>query len=74
MTVEQYERMLADQGGGCAICGSPRDAKRSLAVDHDHATGAIRGILCSGCNTGLGLLRDSRELLLRAADYLQPVT
>jgi hypothetical protein len=69
LSVEQYEGMLATQGGVCAICGRPPRRNR-LAVDHCHATGRIRGLLCSPCNRFLGHLRDSPALLKRAAKYL----
>lgn len=49
VTDEQYERLLAAQGGGCAICGNPPKTRR-LHVDHDHKTGAVRGLLCYRCN------------------------
>ena len=71
ITVEEYNARLEAQGGVCAICGSPPGVRR-LAVDHDHHTGAIRGLLCSGtCNPALGYLRDSPKLLRRAAEYLE---
>jgi hypothetical protein len=66
---EQYDAMLADQGGGCALCGR-KPGRRELAVDHDHQTGQVRGLLCSSCNGALGVLGDSREGLLRALAYL----
>ena len=69
ITLEEYNTMLAAQGGGCAICGNPPGA-RSLHVDHDHATGEVRGLLCIGCNVALGGFRDDPELLARAIDYL----
>lgn len=65
-----YEALFAKQGGKCAICAGRPSAGKSLHVDHDHATGDIRGLLCSSCNTGIGLFRDNAELLLMAADYL----
>jgi hypothetical protein len=72
LTIEWYEQTLADQGGGCAICGRAATADgKVLAVDHDHESGATRGILCSGCNQGLGRFSDSPALLRRAADYLE---
>ena len=62
--------MLAAQGGGCAICGcEPRD-DISLHVDHDHATGEIRGLTCFRCNDALGDLGDDPDRLLRAVEYL----
>lgn len=69
LTEEAYEAMLAAQGGGCAICSTP-PGKRRLAVDHDHDTGAVRGLLCTGCNTGLGLFQDDPDRLLAATRYL----
>jgi hypothetical protein len=67
---EQYEAMLQNQGGVCAICGMNRDARR-LAVDHDHATNKVRGILCHFCNTALGKFLDSVEILKKAIEYLE---
>lgn len=54
----------------CGICGSALLKKRDVQVDHDHATGKARGILCRSCNTGLGHFKDSPSLLRRAATYL----
>jgi predicted nucleic acid-binding Zn ribbon protein len=71
ITVAQYDALLAHQGGGCGICGNKRRGKR-FAVDHDHKTGAVRGILCSMCNHKLlGGAHDSIERLLSAVRYLQ---
>lgn len=67
---EHYARMLTAQGGRCALCGR-ESGSRALAVDHDHATGRIRGLLCSPCNTGIGGLRDDPEMLRRAIAYLE---
>jgi hypothetical protein len=58
---------VREQGGTCAICGRP-DPEH---VDHDHDTGAVRGILCVNCNGGLGQFRDSIDSLLIAASYLE---
>lgn len=69
LTPEQYEEMLAAQGGGCAICGDP-PGERQHAVDHDHATGEVRGILCHSCNLSIGGFRDDPSLLVAAIDYL----
>ncbi len=73
ITVDQYDQLLAEQGGGCAICGvaGPEAARWGvLVVDHDHETGKVRGLLCSNCNCAIGLLGDSPELLTKAAGYL----
>lgn len=70
ITVEQYEEMLARQDGGCAICGAT-PGLRSLAIDHDHETYVVRGLLCGSCNNGVGRFQDSPVLLRRAADYLE---
>jgi hypothetical protein len=68
--IAEYDAMFSEQNGGCAICGKPRDKHFRLAVDHDHATGEIRGLLCADCNRGLGLFADNPERLRKAADYL----
>jgi hypothetical protein len=70
ITVEQYEEMFEAQGGVCYICKKPRPEDRTLHVDHDHATGEIRGLLCFRCNNALGDFDDDPELLQNAADYL----
>ena len=56
ISLEDYERMLIDQGGKCAICGSldPRAKREHFAVDHCHTTGKVRGLLCIPCNTAIG--------------------
>lgn len=64
-----YEQMFKVQNGLCAICGSPPGA-RPLSVDHCHSTGAVRGLLCHGCNTGIGFLKDDVDLLKKAIKYL----
>lgn len=69
MTPEQYAEILAVQGGSCAICGATETDGRRLSVDHDHVSGAVRGILCRKCNWALGQF-DHDDLLLRAGEYL----
>lgn len=65
--------MLEAQGGVCAICKGPETKPNAkyLAVDHDHATGAVRGLLCNNCNRAIGLLGDDAERLIAGADYLR---
>lgn len=72
LTPEQYEAMLAAQGGGCAICGAkePRRGAKFFPLDHDHETNAVRGLLCSNCNLGLGNFGDDPAKLMAAVDYL----
>ena len=72
ITLEQYEERLRAQGDACALCLSKEPKGRgSFHVDHDHGTGALRGLLCHPCNTGLGCLRDDPALLDRASRYLR---
>ncbi|WP_205413678.1 endonuclease VII domain-containing protein [Micromonospora aurantiaca] len=71
LTWDEYELLLACQDGKCAICGG-RPRRHMLAVDHDHKTGEIRGLLCSRCNHKLlGSANDDPARLRRAADYLE---
>ena len=73
ITLEQYERMFFEQDGKCAICGNPESHsdKKRLAVDHDHQTGKVRGLLCNKHNRILGTLGDSVDELKRAIAYLE---
>lgn len=72
ITLEDYDRMLSEQEGGCAICGTsdPRGHGR-FHVDHNHRTGEVRGLLCTDCNTGIGSMKDSPQTLRRAIKYLE---
>lgn len=70
ITLKEYNKILKKQEGGCAICGTTA-LEQALSVDHDHDTGEVRGLLCSNCNRGIGLLGDSSDTLMRAAEYLQ---
>lgn len=67
----EHDAMLAAGGGKCWICQSPPSDHRSLAIDHDHLTGTVRGLLCTSCNIGLGFFRDNPTALRAAADYLE---
>ena len=71
ITLDDYEAMLVAQGGGCAICGAPEPDGQSLHVDHDHDTGAVRGLLCFTCNAGIGMFDHDIDLLSAAVDYLR---
>jgi hypothetical protein len=75
LTPEEYDAMLAAQGGVCAICQKPERVKRQgkvmrMPVDHCHATGRVRALLCHSCNRAIGLLGDDVELLRAATEYL----
>ena len=70
ITWEDYVSMLKNQGEVCAICKQECSTTKMLSVDHDHATGRVRGLLCNGCNTSLARFKDSVVLLKRAIDYL----
>jgi hypothetical protein len=69
ITPEDYDRLLEDQGGGCAICGKPPDGM-ALHVDHCHETGRVRGLLCFSCNAGLGQFKHDPDLLEEALVYV----
>lgn len=69
LTKEDYNWLLAKQHGLCAICRHPPTA-RLLAVDHDHSSLLIRGLLCLNCNAVLGQARDNPLVLARALQYL----
>ena len=69
MTLEDYDRMSEEQGHVCAVCKQGPDRDR-FVVDHNHDTGEVRGLLCNGCNTCLGQLKDNPDLLRAAAKYL----
>src|SRR5215471_7601386 len=68
LTLRCYEEMERQQGGACKICKKPETARhqngtvRKLAVDHDHQTGAVRGLLCTACNNLLGLAQESPDI------------
>lgn len=71
LTRNQYDDLLKLQLGVCAICSKSCISGRALAVDHCHTTKKIRGLLCMHCNQGLGMFRDSVELLDKAKEYLK---
>lgn len=71
ISIEEYNEMFLSQDGKCKICGLHQASMgRRLSIDHDHDTGAVRGLLCANCNGGLGNFKDKEEVLRIAADYL----
>lgn len=71
ITLEQYEALHEDQGGVCYICHRATGKTKRLAVDHDHKTGYVRGLLCSTCNNILAHLRDDVVAAYRLSMYLR---
>jgi hypothetical protein len=67
ITAEEADAMLAEQDGLCAVCR----AAPAVHVDHDHATGGVRALLCFNCNGGLGQFKDDPDVLRAAAEYVQ---
>lgn len=65
--LSEYNRMASEQNSMCRICG---EVGENLFVDHSHATGKVRGLLCNNCNAGLGMFRDNPEFLVSAISYL----
>ena len=68
-TLAEIERIYDESKGACVICGCV-DLARNNSLDHCHKTGKLRGILCTRCNSGLGMFRDDASLLAKAAAYL----
>lgn len=71
ISVEEFESLLNEQNSKCAICKQECSTGKNLAIDHDHTSGMVRGLLCSRCNRGLGLFSDNPEMLEVAAKYLR---
>jgi len=73
MTLEEYNIMLENQNGVCKICKLSETCYRNnfLAVDHCHVTNKIRGLLCSNCNRGIGLLKENIETLNNMIEYIK---
>lgn len=73
ITLEEYDKLLKQQNGVCAICGGKQNSIRNknFAIDHCHTTGKIRGLLCDSCNRGIGLFKDNIELLNKSIKYLK---
>lgn len=72
LSIKDYYNLLEKQGSRCAICEIDTcESGRNFAVDHDHVTGKIRGLLCKLCNTALGQFKDNQTVLLKAVEYLK---
>lgn len=69
ITLDEFDALLAFQGGGCGLCGGPPQTK-GWCVDHDHTTDAVRAVLCERCNLMLGNAQDSPQRLRDAIEYL----
>ena len=74
LTLEEYNKLLEFQQGGCAICRLSCKSGRNLAVDHNHITGEIRGLLCFKCNATLGSINESENLIWNMLEYLKRTT
>jgi hypothetical protein len=79
LNAEDYDALVKKQDNKCAICRQPETAMlrgkvKALALDHNHETNRVRGLLCSRCNVALGLLDDNVERVLQAALYLEQWT
>ena len=70
LSLEDFDRLLTEQDGKCAICGTSDWGTRNPFIDHDHISGRVRGLLCHRCNTGIGMLGDDIEVVRRALRYL----
>ena len=78
VTIFELEEMLKEQDNKCSICKFElpdlfiyEDRRRGYAIDHNHDTGKVRGILCLNCNTLLGMAKDNKDILLEAINYLE---
>ena len=71
ISLDEYNKMLSNQNFGCAICGESGKKTQHLSVDHDHASGTNRGLLCDRCNRSLGGFKDSEIILIKAIEYLK---
>jgi|ERR1700722_2869675 len=73
---KKYAEMLLEQKGCCAICEKPetrilRGVVQTMCIDHDHSTGKVRALLCNSCNSGIGMLQEDPNLMIRAAAYIR---
>lgn len=70
LTIDQFHALYENQDFSCKICSRVLIGFKSIHVDHDHKTNRVRGLLCANCNTGIGLFKDSVDLLVRASEYI----
>ena len=71
LTLEEYNNLLIKQNSNCAICGvNQSQLKKPLYVDHNHTTDKVRGLLCSRCNSAIGLMDDNLDIMNKAILYL----
>ena len=71
ITIEEYELILKNQNDVCAICGGVNKNNRTLAVDHNHITGKVRGLLCNRCNPAVGFLLEDILLAEKIISYIK---
>jgi len=76
ITLAEYDAMFEAQDGVCAICGKPETRKYGetvtrLCVDHNHATGKVRSLLCTKCNAMVGFADEDTDILLKTSEYLR---
>lgn len=70
ITLEDFNKMVSEQGGVCAICGNLPKSTKGFHVDHNHVTRKVRGVLCASCNRSVAAL-DNKEWLVKAEAYLE---
>jgi hypothetical protein len=71
LTPDTYQQLFKIQNNCCDICGNVFTRTKNTHIDHCHTTNVVRGLLCHGCNTAIGLLKESPEILKSALKYLQ---
>jgi len=77
LSIEEYDKMIKEQNNKCAICGCEEKGRRKngrlikLAIDHDHKTDKVRGLLCVNCNTAIGLTKENLFILIKIIEYLR---
>jgi hypothetical protein len=79
MSTKEFNELVISQKNVCAICGCSETAKdkigriKPLSVDHDHKTGKIRGLLCINCNTGIGVFKEDKQIMMSAIKYMENI-